>query len=231
MTSYSTSEREYFYNELIFRKRSLRKDEADFPEDIQFLPERMMNECAALRYIKENTTIPVPEVIEFSQKDGSCTLITKIIPGVMLEDVEDSKRQAVIEAVNQQMKSEILPQLHKLTRQEIGSVDIDIPVYPPSIVLTAYPHTSWNRITCKDSKFVFCHNDLSGHNILLDPETYKIVGIVDWKYSGFFPSWFEEELWRERFNDRDLARREAHIQRVYDFFQRQKVSISNEVVS
>lgn len=231
MESYRTSERAYFYNRSIFGKRSLRRDEADFPETIQFLSERMMNEHAALRYIKENTTIPVPEVIEFSEKDGSYTLVTKIIPGVMLEDIEDLKRQAAIEAVNHQMMSEILPQLHTLTRQEIGSVDTDIPVYPPSIVLTEYPNRSWERITSKESKFVFCHNDLSGHNILVDPESYKIVGIVDWEYSGFFPRWFEEELWRENFNDRDLKRREAHVQRVYKFFQRQRDTISNKVIS
>lgn len=194
MESYRTSEREYLYNESIFRKRSLRKDEADVPETIQFMSERMMDENAALRYIKQNTTIPVPEVIEFSQKNGSWTLITKIIPGVMLEDIEDSKRQAAIEAVNHQMMFEMLPQLHKLTHQEVDSVDTDIPVYPPSIVLTEYPNKSWDRITCKDSKFVFCHNDLSGHNTLVDPESYKIVGIADWEYSGFFPQWFEEEL-------------------------------------
>ncbi|CAD0094543.1 unnamed protein product [Aureobasidium mustum] len=230
MTSHRTSEREYFYNESIFKKRSLRHDEFDFPETIQFLTERMTNENAALIYVKENTTIPVPEVIEFSQKDGSWTLITKIIPGVMLRDIEASKRQAAIEAVNQQMALEILPQLHRLTRQEIGSVDMNIPVYPPSVVLTEHPHKSWDRITCKDSKFVFCHNDLSGHNILVDPETYEIVGIVDWEYSGFFPPWFEEDLWKERFNQRDQTRRKAHVQRVYNFFQRQKDSISNDFV-
>lgn len=38
---------------------------------------------------------------------------------------------------------------------------------------------------------VFCHNDLSMHNIIVDPETFKINAIIDWEYAGFYPAEFE----------------------------------------
>ena len=36
---------------------------------------------------------------------------------------------------------------------------------------------------------VFTHNDLNMRNILLDDD--KRLWIVDWGFSGFFPTWFE----------------------------------------
>lgn len=47
----------------------------------------------------------------------------------------------------------------------------------------------------KSSEYVFCHNDLSQHNVLVNPVTLKINAIVDWKYTGFFPSFFEFPLY------------------------------------
>lgn len=43
--------------------------------------------------------------------------------------------------------------------------------------------------------YVFCHNDLSQHNVLVDPETLTIKAIVDWEYGGFWPEWFERPYW------------------------------------
>lgn len=43
---------------------------------------------------------------------------------------------------------------------------------------------------------VFCHNDLSMHNIIVDPATLKIKAIIDWEYAGFFPTEFEGMFFR-----------------------------------
>lgn len=37
------------------------------------------------------------------------------------------------------------------------------------------------------STFVLCHNDLSQHNVIVDPTTLKINAILDWEYAGFYP--------------------------------------------
>jgi aminoglycoside phosphotransferase len=44
---------------------------------------------------------------------------------------------------------------------------------------------------------VFCHGDLSQTNILVDPETLKIQGIIDWEFAGFWPEYFEEPHFRD----------------------------------
>ena len=43
---------------------------------------------------------------------------------------------------------------------------------------------------------VFCHNDLSTHNIIVDPQSLRIHGIIDWEYAGFFPPEFEGAYYR-----------------------------------
>ncbi|KAK4151643.1 kinase-like domain-containing protein [Chaetomidium leptoderma] len=37
----------------------------------------------------------------------------------------------------------------------------------------------------------FAHADLSWENILLDPETGTVSGILDWEMAGFWPTWWE----------------------------------------
>lgn len=43
---------------------------------------------------------------------------------------------------------------------------------------------------------MLCHNDLGPQNVFVDPDTFKIVGIIDWEFAGFFPQYFELPLWR-----------------------------------
>lgn len=38
-------------------------------------------------------------------------------------------------------------------------------------------------------RFHFAHNDFSAHNILIDPSTGHVTGVLDWEMSGFCPSW------------------------------------------
>jgi Choline/ethanolamine kinase len=63
-------------------------------------------------------------------------------------------------------------------------------------------------------EFAYCHNDLSRHNILVDPNSLKINAIYDWEYSGFYPEYFEGQFYtrwglRETIEDevdnRDIA--------------------------
>lgn len=48
----------------------------------------------------------------------------------------------------------------------------------------------------EESDLVFCHNDLSMNNVIVDPKTLKIKAIVDWEYAGFFLPEFELPFYR-----------------------------------
>lgn len=40
-------------------------------------------------------------------------------------------------------------------------------------------------------EYCFCRNDLSQHNVIVDPGTLKISAIIDREYAGFWPEYFE----------------------------------------
>lgn len=73
---------------------------------------------------------------------------------------------------------------------------------PSSIVIPPYRVMEKTKTDYKDlqpsthEEFIFCHNDLSQHNVVVDPDTLKITAIVDWEYAGFFPPNFESPVHR-----------------------------------
>lgn len=48
----------------------------------------------------------------------------------------------------------------------------------------------------KQHDLVFCHNDLSMNNVIVDPGTLKIKAIIDWEYAGFYPPEFESPFYQ-----------------------------------
>ena len=54
----------------------------------------------------------------------------------------------------------------------------------------------WKMKPRESEDLVFCHNDLSMHNVIVDPATVKIKAIIDWEYAGFFPAEFEGIFFR-----------------------------------
>jgi aminoglycoside phosphotransferase len=54
----------------------------------------------------------------------------------------------------------------------------------------------WKMKKRESEDLVFCHNDLSTHNVIVDPETLKINAIIDWEYAGYFPREFEGMFFR-----------------------------------
>ena len=158
--------------------------------------ERLRNEAATLKFIASNTTIPVPDCRLYS-RDGLLHLeMARITNGVLLLDVEQGRRAAAVQAVEEQMNSDILPQLRSLRQSRIGSVDATLPVFPPSRIY-GIDRRVWPRISTDSDEFVLCHNDLAPQNIFVDPNTFQIVGIIDWEFAGYFPQSFELPLWRE----------------------------------
>jgi Ser/Thr protein kinase RdoA (MazF antagonist) len=52
-----------------------------------------------------------------------------------------------------------------------------------------YPHHTLFGPSADPFIFRFCHGDLHHRNILIDPRTGKITGIIDWECAGFRPGW------------------------------------------
>lgn len=157
--------------------------------------ERLQNEAATLQFISKSTAIPVPKCRLYS-KEGIVHLETQLITnGVPLEDIKKESRPAAVASVHNQITNTILPQLQALRRKYIGSVDSSLPVFPPQRVYDR-DRRPWKRVTSDIDCFVLCHNDLGPQNIFICPDSFQIVGIIDWEFAGYFPSYFELPLWK-----------------------------------
>lgn len=94
-----------------------------------------------------------------------------------------------------------LATLHNIKSSCIGGPSDDGVVIPPYPVMRATDpsnkDTTWPRRTAQsgEKEYVFCHNDLSQRNVIVDPVSLKIRAIVDGEHGGFWPEEFEMAIW------------------------------------
>lgn len=170
--------------------------------------ERIRNERDALTFIAENTTVPVPKVLHFSNEDGVTSLTTKVLDGKPMEDVGETlnkeDKKTLESNVFLYIHDTVLPQLNTLTSDTIGTVR---GTFIPTVRMMERAATSnsagartlsyWpSRNSPAPTKdYVYCHNDLRQANIFVSPETLQVTGIIGWDYSGFYPQGFEFPFW------------------------------------
>jgi aminoglycoside phosphotransferase (APT) family kinase protein len=57
------------------------------------------------------------------------------------------------------------------------------------VVASLYRQSEESDMSPHSETFHFAHGDLSDYNILIDPDTGAITGIIDWEMAGFRPPW------------------------------------------
>ena len=191
-----TAERAYYHCGNFFIKRGLRPSEyMTTVRGTKHIPrlgkERLQNEAAALRFIRRASNIPVPTLYGAFDVDDSFMLITEYIDGVPMSNLSEDQKRVVRTEVEQHLAT-----LRGITSDTIGGLSGI--VIPPYRVMRLSDRDEWPRKVSKGGKYVFCHNDLSQHNIIVDPQTLKIRAIVDWEYAGFFPEYFERSFYERR---------------------------------
>ncbi|CAK7264450.1 hypothetical protein SEPCBS57363_001082 [Sporothrix epigloea] len=192
----------YYFTKNVFIKRQPHADEMGLdiygePIVIPYITDRIRNEAAALRFISEHTTIPVPKLLGSWEENGLVHLKTEMVHGaIALQNVEEARLPAAIQSVTEQLETDILPQLRRLRRNFIGSADPNLPVTVPHNLWGWKDKREWPRVTTEKDDFVFVHTDLGRQNILVDPDTFRIVSIIDWETAGFFPQDWELPKWK-----------------------------------
>jgi len=184
-----TFERGYYVRDGLFIKRSLRPSEYGTSLNGKlYIPrlgkERLQNEAESLRLIRRVSNIPVPTLYGAFEVDGAYFVITKYIDGVSMSDLSEDQKKVVHVELNQHIAT-----LHAIRSNTIGG-PLEI-VIPPYRVMDSTENDTWTLQPSASEEYVFCHNDLSQPNIIVDPDTLKINAIIDWEYAGFFPECFE----------------------------------------
>ncbi|KJZ74363.1 hypothetical protein HIM_06173 [Hirsutella minnesotensis 3608] len=222
--SWKTHEREYRIYPDRFYKRSLRSSEyqLDFRGNLYVPPlgyERLQNEAACLQFISKNTDIPVPEVLEAFDDNGSFVLITKWLPGVPMKQLSSDAHVVIMKEVER----------HLETLRALGSNHTGGPsgiLCPPLRATQYFPRDNvWSAAQVPGFDLVFCHCDLSQSNIIVDPVTLKIEGIIDWEYGGYWPEFFESPYFRDPRPSGAQFRDPTENARLVDFLRTQSCKI------
>ncbi|KAI9050710.1 hypothetical protein LZ554_004830 [Drepanopeziza brunnea f. sp. 'monogermtubi'] len=201
----TTAERQYDNTRTAFVKRSLAPHEfIKTQRGNVHIPfhnkERLQNEADCLRFIRQNTNIPVPEVLGFYESEGAWYLCTSLASGTELS--KPSREDGDIVRLNLRRHRATLRSLK--SRVPGGPKGI---LSPPSWLTDGYDEdgsakcdesASWQASSPSASNelFRFCHCDLSATNIFVDPVFLEITAIIDWEYSGFFPEVHEVPYYR-----------------------------------
>ncbi|KLO13806.1 kinase-like protein [Schizopora paradoxa] len=190
-----TPERKYYEFNDVFIRRSLEPhewvynvlNEVAVPHIIE---ERMMNDVLCSIFVRQNTSIPVPKVLAAFHDNGRYYIIQERVEGIQLARLQsEADRQVVMKEVEGYVEV-----LHRLRSKRMGGVSGIISL--PDRVARVDTKRVWNFRESEEEDFVFCHNDLSQYNILVDPETLKITAVLDWEYAGFYPEEFEGRFYK-----------------------------------
>lgn len=196
-------DRFYSYDCSTFTKRELRPQERvkNCNGEAAIVPwttERLQNEYETLKFIAVHTTIPVPRVIRFQRMWGSNQLVVERLHGTRLDHINKNRAQALVNA-EQFLRKTVLPQLRSLTSSTSGT--LTGVVIPPNRITAHDRRKHWPIQHAKTPLFNFCHNDLSQHNIIMNPGTLQVEAIIDWEFSGFYLPEFEAPLWLKAFDE------------------------------
>ena len=190
------ADKKYFHIGQWFMKRTLRKHEWQSISGAKVIvpsttyPQRWRNDAAILRFLRKETDIPLSPAECTFEDDGAFCLQTQYVQGVSMRELAESEKETVMEELQQHVAT-----LRSLRSDTPGVPDEPL-LCPPQRVTSR----QWKTNSCwrpRDVKgdYVFCHNDLGQHNVIVDPHTLKIKAIIDWEFGGFWPAWFERAFW------------------------------------
>ncbi|KAK3179544.1 hypothetical protein K4F52_009036 [Lecanicillium sp. MT-2017a] len=184
----TTFERKYYHRGSAFIKRSLRPREFQTGHRGLYVPprgiERLRNEAESIQFVREHTDVSVPELYCHFLDDGAYYLVMGYVEGVSMAHLPDEQKTIVRGELERHRET-----LRTLTLTRMGGPSGII--VPPYRVLRHAESECWKLQPSETSEYVFCHNDLSQQNVIVDPESLKITAIIDWEYAGFYPPQFD----------------------------------------
>ena len=174
-----------------------------------------------MQFVQSKTSIPVPKVLDSHlDPDGNWEqnwLLMEKLPGIQMGIAWPSMTESAQSHTLAELRSYLkeLHSIHPLEPGWIGSCSHG-PAYDHRIsnMKTCGPFSSIsefhdflvaamkgsprpesatkyrNRLPDTHS-ICFAHADLSWENILIEPDTGKVTGILDWEMAGFWPSYWE----------------------------------------
>jgi serine/threonine protein kinase len=157
-------------------------------------------EASNLRFVAENTTIPVPRVYSVTKNSLGVTVSIEMdyMPGRGLDkawpDMTEAQRLSVVE----ELRGYVLQLRNLKGEATAGDLSHKVPCethdHYNRVARSHLPRAPPESLHCHasftsrdDNELVFAHGDLAPRNILVDEEC-RITAILDWEYAGWYPS-------------------------------------------
>ncbi|KAL2187932.1 hypothetical protein L209DRAFT_772336 [Thermothelomyces heterothallicus CBS 203.75] len=161
------------------------------------------------QYLRERTNIPLPAFASAFEDDGAIYLAMEFVQGVRMDELSEDDQRVVEKELLQHVET-----LKSLRSDTPGVPGEPLMIAPQRVCDFHWKyHSAWRPRSGVKGDFVFCHNDLGQHNVLVDPKTLKITAIIDWEFGGFWPEWFERPFWSRRGNSYTLEGEEDDTER------------------
>jgi aminoglycoside phosphotransferase (APT) family kinase protein len=154
----------------------------------------------------------VPTVYADFEDDGAYYLVTEYVHGVLMSELSEDQKDLVLQELNQHLLT-----LHNLKSNTIGGPSGRVVV--PRRVMESTEQDIWNLQPSRTEDYVFCHNDLSEYNIIVDPKTLKIAAIIDWEYAGFYPEFFEAPVYTRKGPNARVTNDAEDVSRMLEFLR------------
>jgi aminoglycoside phosphotransferase (APT) family kinase protein len=173
-------------------------------------PRAVEVDAAVLRLVRG--LLPVPEVLEVRRPDPNAgtpgLLVTSFLPGVLLEDVLPRLDEAGQQVVGRRLGAALARLAHvpMLRPGRFADSDLRVEPFPAGDDLVAWvdAHATgtalerWSatdldalrsvadrgqRLVDRLDRVVLVHSDFNAKNLLVDPDTLEITGVLDWEFA------------------------------------------------
>ncbi|KAG4431277.1 hypothetical protein IFR05_013243 [Cadophora sp. M221] len=165
-------------------------------------------EAKTMEFVREHTTIPVPEVYNIykDQETGHVRIVMEFIEGNRLEDMWDKfdvSQKKIGPSLGASMGQHARTNFSLTNWGGYGPYDNESEFNKG--IVTALKRSQqgpWVDVVCemitslKNHKTVLTHGDFAPRNILV--RGTKVVAVLDWELSGYYPEYWEyvKALWR-----------------------------------
>lgn len=187
-------------------------------------------EANIMKYLKENTSVPVPDVKKVYKKDNITYIVMEYIEGKTLEEIILNLDNESFEKIIKEIKK-YLNEIRNIKGNKLGSINNkpydnclfqdpkptkmflnieqfnDYWINKVKNIMPDHHILAIKNVIPNNRGIVFSHGDLTTKNIIIKDN--KIVSIIDWELAGLYPesweyfrmlSYPDDEKWHSNIN-------------------------------
>ncbi|KAI1105842.1 hypothetical protein F4804DRAFT_330927 [Jackrogersella minutella] len=151
----------------------------------------MRDEYSAMQLVASQIAIPVAKVVKFGKDErGAVFLELERVDGIELSEAGEKCRKP-------DGKTHVADgECTECQSIAMANTGLEGFVLPPPRIGQNHERDVWlPKQSQGPDEYVFCHNDLSWYNIMVDPRTLKFKFIYSWEHTRYFSSSIELPPW------------------------------------